>query len=642
MEKHNILTFMLPTNNPTQFFKTLFPTFKNIGKLKEISTFVFLIQEDVYSKEQVEEISKELDSLDIRYIFKYKDYYFNPGDTPILEMRHDCSMMVPDSLFYAFLDDDMTFEAGTNEFGYSIDLQYLNAINIMLNSKTNVALLKKQRPKETHYLDEFITYMNLFKDNFWVENGLILKGGIFANHKGLSPRHLLRYYGSNEDMLMCLERLKGGANAIVLGNAMTNHYENRDVPGYIEYGWKKQQEKRESILKYIGRTYGDVIKIQPTNFLTYEKFIKDGTKNIRNEEDEYNNKIEYNKDIDNVLDAVIKRAEEVYNALTPFDYHNILGFAIPTCEPDTMENILLPSLVNILPLKDICTINLNFQKPYKKEQIDSIVSRIRRMGFTVIHTFNEYPDWKENKLSVAKLREDAARLSNSLVYSLLDDDMQFVGGYNKYLMDINTQYLNIIKKILSDRRVSVGQLTDPNPKEYLNGSMLYRNIRFDRLFTGRGMLVRGGCYYGFNGVLPDEITKLSGGDSDITSASYRIQFGENVVEIPFGMCNHIQNSPRGAEGAWQYGWDKNNETKNSVRYYRITHWTPHYVHGKNMENFSEEIANKIYEKGALNIANDDIKSTTKMSIDLDFDDLLIEVKSLAFENYKALKEKKNG
>jgi len=231
MEKTNLLCFCLPTCSVDDMFNYLLPSLKNIGKLKEYCSFSITFQFP-YSEEEIQEVLNEFNNLNLEYKYEFKEYKFNKGETPLIQMRNDCALRYPEALFYALLDDDMEFLEG-------IDKQYLNLIELMLeNRNLSVANLFPYDDNQPD-IDSGITYNDFENAKYFTSSGIIYRGGIYYGFKGLLPEDMLGYVGGRQDVLTAIWRILQGDSSIKLDNGHCRHYENRVTPGHTEYNWLK-------------------------------------------------------------------------------------------------------------------------------------------------------------------------------------------------------------------------------------------------------------------------------------------------------------------------------------------------------------------------------------------------------------------
>ena len=254
MEKSNLLCFCLPTCNVESINKYLIPSLKNLGSLKDYCCISITFQPP-YTENDIEDIIKKLNSLNLNYKYEYKEYKFDYGKTPLNKMRQDCALRYPNALFYGLLDDDMTLLEG-------IDKQYLDILYLMLaNRKLSVCSIANNMQILEHdrkYLDD-ATYLKLKynynialtdinRETFFTKAGLIYRGGYFYNFKGLIPEDMVSLIGGRQDVTMAIYRFLKGDSAISCSNGKCLHYEYRKVPGFNKYNWLVEADKDKKLI----------------------------------------------------------------------------------------------------------------------------------------------------------------------------------------------------------------------------------------------------------------------------------------------------------------------------------------------------------------------------------------------------------
>jgi len=223
-----------------------------------------------------------------------------------------------------------------------------------------------------------------------------------------------------------------------------------------------------------------------------------------------------------------------------------LTFVLPTCEPDTIEKYLVKSLKYLLSIKDKISFGICFQPPYTEQQIQDTITWFEPFDFKYI--FKDYKIEKP-KVPLMKMRNDCAMLyPNSDYYALLDDDMEFEEGIDKY-------YDDVIKSMDEDQKLCVCSFSK-------------RPVALENCFyTNAGLIYRGGKYYGYEGLVPhrlpnecytlkpydgEDLTELFGGHQDELCAMIRIAQGgltKSYINVP---TRHWEN--RKVFGYIQHGW----------------------------------------------------------------------------------------
>jgi len=227
---------------------------------------------------------------------------------------------------------------------------------------------------------------------------------------------------------------------------------------------------------------------------------------------------------------------------------NLLCFCLPTCNPNDMFTHLLPSLKNIGRLKDYCSFGIIFQPPYTEEQIKEVINEFNKLNLTFNYEYKEY-EFEKGKTPLNKMRQDSSlKYPNALFYGILDDDMEFQEG-------IDLEYLDILYLMLKYRKFSVASI---NPSQsspdftYEPFEIKIADLNKVTFYTKAGLIVRGGSYYNFEGLLPEDMINLVGGRQDISTCLYRIIKGESAIECSNGKCLHYEY--RETPGYDEYDW----------------------------------------------------------------------------------------
>jgi len=268
VEKYNLnnekkLVFLLPTCEPNTIKHLLLPSLKYIKNISNTISFAICFQPP-YTDEEIQEILTAFKDFDIKY-FK-KEYIFEKPNTPLMKMRHDCSMLYPDAKYYALLDDDMEFEEGIDKF-------YLDAIHEMdKDKKLSVVTFSKR--------DLF------FENKFFTNAGIIYRGGKYYGFEGFVPHllpkecntlvpyegeDLIELVGGHQDELCAMIRLARGEKSKSYINVPTRHRENRKQPGYLEHGWLKAEDSENSVNAFIKKYFNPNYSIKSRNILFCEE-----------------------------------------------------------------------------------------------------------------------------------------------------------------------------------------------------------------------------------------------------------------------------------------------------------------------------------------------------------------------------------
>ena len=227
------ITFLLPTCEPDEMFKHLLPSIHYLKDIKDKINFAICFQPP-YTLEQIRDVLMELDRNNFEYKFLFKDYKVVKPYTPLIQMRQDCSLLYPDSDFYALLDDDMSFNnALISNFYYEVIERFMKDNKLVVIA-----------------LNSFITTI---ENPFSTNAGLVYRGGKYYGFKGLVPEYLnqiegyktttpyegenlLQLVGGYQDKFCAMIRLCNGDKFDVLTYVPTKHVENRKIRGAQGHG----------------------------------------------------------------------------------------------------------------------------------------------------------------------------------------------------------------------------------------------------------------------------------------------------------------------------------------------------------------------------------------------------------------------
>lgn len=237
---------------------------------------------------------------------------------------------------------------------------------------------------------------------------------------------------------------------------------------------------------------------------------------------------------------------------------DLICFIVPTSEPDSLKRLLLSSLDNIQNIKEYTKFSIVFQPPYTDQDIDDVVSVFKEKDICLEYQFKEY-SYESGRTPLLKIRNDCSKLCpNSLFYALLDDDMTFLPPTE--LKSIGLQYLNLVYRLLTDSKISVGKIGNSSPFEYSDKVFAYDNI--NDLSTGRGTIVKN-----YDKMLvPERVENLYSAGEDVFSILYRlIEHNTSLIAVSNGLCSHYEN--RKIIEKQHYGWSKRNcEEGSAVKY----------------------------------------------------------------------------
>lgn len=303
-----------------------------------------------------------------------------------------------------------------------------------------------------------------------------------------------------------------------------------------------------------------------------------------------------------------------------------LTVLLPTCEPESMFQFLLPTSYRLKQLSNQLQFNIIFQPPYTNEQIDRVVNILQANGFTVNYQFKDYQVVRPYT-PLIKMRNDCSMMSpNSDFYLIWDDDISIEKeSACDYILDA-------INRFDSNSNLAVISLYN-QPIE---------NHRENFYSTNGGLILRGGKYYGFKGYMPENLKQfgnvktlipyqnenlinLFGGFQDKFGSMCRLatgQTGESIINVPI---NHVEN--RKQKGAIQHGWDQAKTLDGSIASFILRYFNPDFLRTHSLSLFDPQLSKLIYPNHYDSLGN----------IKLEFD--LYDTRGFAWWfNYKNIKE----
>ena len=168
---------------------------------------------------------------------------------------------------------------------------------------------------------------------------------------------------------------------------------------------------------------------------------------------------------------------------------NKITFLLPTCEPDEMFNLLLPSLKYLKKAKDFINFAIIFQPPYTKAEINKVLEIFNNLNLEYKWLFKKY-EFNNHEVPLNRMRQDCSLLyPDSLVYGLLDDDMMFESEL------CAGDLLKILNLFIE--RLDLGVVSCRWHK--------WTSYNFMCFGTDNGLFFRGGTCYGFKGLLPENL-----------------------------------------------------------------------------------------------------------------------------------------
>lgn len=242
--------------------------------------------------------------------------------------------------------------------------------------------------------------------------------------------------------------------------------------------------------------------------------------------------------------------------------HEILGFVVPTNEPDVAFSYLLKSLDGLQDAAPISTFLFNFQKPWTEKQIAQAVDICKSYGFEVRYAFNTYEIKGKGLVPFNQIRGDACKLmSEAKYFMLMDDDFSFRGKSGAISKSAGDQIVDIIHYMMNHPKCGVTLLKG---NYYLKDVAKYEVAPApsidNRYITDKGIILKN--FDSTNGlVVPNEALTLLGSDEEKVACAWRLYHGyypaviNHARILHYENCNSttIENAP--VTGENMYNWN---------------------------------------------------------------------------------------
>ena len=289
-----------------------------------------------------------------------------------------------------------------------------------------------------------------------------------------------------------------------------------------------------------------------------------------------------------------------------------------------MKNYFMRGISNLTPIKDICNICINFQKPYTREIIFEVVNALESLGFMVTWKFSKYKFENKSKISINTIRQDTADLSlSSKYYALVDDDMIFRGSSANMSKTSGEQYVDAIHYMMTHQNCGI----------MLMGGTLFRKIpkysigpvRLESEYlTSKGFIVKSiEENNNGNGFLPENSVKLVGSDEEKVLAAARLYRGLYPAKFGHTRVAHYENKNKVTTGAVMYNWNTEEVlNENNAKFIR-DHYNPKFkVRDYNV--IDHEI---YYSKGGIDVYSPEVINNYTVNYqDKSANDLIDEIK----------------
>lgn len=311
--------------------------------------------------------------------------------------------------------------------------------------------------------------------------------------------------------------------------------------------------------------------------------------------------------------------------------NNILGFALPTNNPEIIKKILLPSLANSSELREICTWGLLFNPPYTLGEINDVVNQFRSFGFKVEYDYKELnrTDFSKGLVPISYLRNEAARLiPNCKIYSLIDDDMSFEEANESVFKSGGEQYIDAVRYML-EFYDKCGLILFRNRRKVIPAHTVRPVDITEPYYTGRGMFLRRvpNCL-----ITPTDSEWVLGGDEENIAAGARLIKGLYPAEVHSTRVNHHEHrrsiKPAGQDIYGWYKWDviKNNATKYIKENYNYEFKGSQAIRGSGYRDDPNIVRYEDYIKSG-GLSKDKYNEYTRSYSDISVDDNLLFIKT---------------
>jgi hypothetical protein len=278
-DSHDILTLLVPTNEPAVFKDYFLKSLPNISEIAPITTVAFNFQKP-WTLDDVTESVNICDKLGFKVSYTLREQYpvESRGLVPFNQIRGDTAKLNPNSMFYALCDDDFEFRGPSASIDKTAGHQYLDAIDYLLKHKKCSHVLFggtrfKAVPKD---------HIGIVKLDEWHITG---RGFIFRNMSPeflVFPEDALDLKGAGEEKLIAAARMNKGMYPAKLGFARTRHDEIRRhkpeiLSGEEMYGWLKEDIIENNLNKYINDHYRTGISgVYSYNVTNLEEYKNNG------------------------------------------------------------------------------------------------------------------------------------------------------------------------------------------------------------------------------------------------------------------------------------------------------------------------------------------------------------------------------
>jgi hypothetical protein len=223
-----IIHYTIPTIDFNAMKTKLLPSLSEFEGAKDLITFGLCFQK--YKKEDIDFVVGEFKKHGLTLYYMIKEYHFENGRVPLIEMRDDCAMLNPKADVYCVLDDDNLF---SKDYPYCVsDVIKCIAKYFEKYPKCGVIMV-------TEHLDLGLIKPNVINFPLWTRLGLYIRNIYEDGH--ILPKNRLNLVGMCQDVICVRQRTNDGYFDAISYTPCGGHNELKphDMIGRYRYGWAK-------------------------------------------------------------------------------------------------------------------------------------------------------------------------------------------------------------------------------------------------------------------------------------------------------------------------------------------------------------------------------------------------------------------
>lgn len=251
--KKDLLALVLPTNNIRIFHQCFLRTIDWIDAIKPYATICINFQSP-WSEESIDDVLGVLIEKNWKVEWTLNKYDCSVN-IPMNKIREDAACLCPEAFAYWVLDDDHTFAGPSTKINKTFGEQILCCLHYMLNNEkcgvitTGGSLFKAIEKNHIGWL--------YFNDYFITNYGFMVRNLKDVNGTRLLPKDSLDLVGSDEERVICAERINNGFyNAkIAFARCRRGSKINNEPDGTTKYHWNTSDILDNNNSKYIREHY---------------------------------------------------------------------------------------------------------------------------------------------------------------------------------------------------------------------------------------------------------------------------------------------------------------------------------------------------------------------------------------------------